>query len=265
MLTKTHTGQKQGAVATEPGARALYLGNQRKKHVSCTDQALVVKNDLGQTLRYPLARISRVVSSTGTDWNGAALALCLKNSISISWLDGRGDILGTCTPHQRNYPPCATAVELLTESADGCQRYQNWLQSRRMWVLVRWGKTSSAPIDPKQWETTKRDWVYAHQLASHLPTALQSHCQAWVNAQLAEQSLPAQLWGPQAQPIALDHDLCELLWAEINLCAGHLADSSNAEKPATALFEHWRAVNGSALHLHLSSLCRTAMKALSQD
>ena len=63
------------AHASAPGARALYLGARDRKHVSCTDEALVVRNELRQALRYPLARVSRVVSSTVTDWSGDALAM----------------------------------------------------------------------------------------------------------------------------------------------------------------------------------------------
>lgn len=248
-----------------PGARALYLGTREKKRVSCTDEALVVQNESQQTRRYPLARVSRVVSSTVTDWSGSALALCLKNGIGITWLDGRGNALGTCYPQQRRYPTFAAAVELLTESEEGLARYSNWLRARRMEVLVRWGKTHAAQISPALWETTKREWVYGQHFVVHLPTALRGHCQAWVGSQLAEQGLPPQLWGPEVQPIALDHDLSELLWAEMNLCAGSLGESAHAEEATTTLFERWNARNGSALMLHITSLYRMALKTMHQS
>jgi len=247
-----------------PGARALYLGARDKKQVSCTDEALVVHNQRRQTLRYPLARVSRVVSSTETDWSGRALALCLKNGIGITWLDGRGNALGTCYPLQRRHPTFATAVELLTETPEGLARYTNWLRARRMEVLVRWGKTHAEQINPAMWETTKREWVYGQRFTAHLPMALRGHCLAWVGAQLSEHGLHPQLWGPEVQPVDLDHDLCELLWAEMNLCAGSLADSANAEVATTTLFERWNASNGSALLLHITSLYRTAVKAAHQ-
>lgn len=245
-----------------PGARALYLGARDKKHVSCTAEALVVHNEKQQTRRYPLARIYRVVSSTVTDWSGSALTLCLKSGIGITWLDAAGNALGTCYPSQRRYPAFATAVELLTESTEGLARYQNWLRARRMDVLIRWGKSQADSINPALWETIKRDWVYGQQIAAHLPATLRGHCLAWVGAQLADQGLHPQLWGPDAQPVDLDHDLCELLWAEMNLCVGSLADAAHANETSTTLFERWNAANGSALMLHLTSLYRTAMKAL---
>ena len=68
------------------GARALYLGARDRKQVSCTEEALVVRNDKAQTLRYPVSRVARVVSSAQVDWSGAALALCLRRGIGITWL-----------------------------------------------------------------------------------------------------------------------------------------------------------------------------------
>jgi len=247
---------------SKPGARALYLGARDKKHVSCTAEALVVRNEQRQTRRYPLARVSRVVSSTVTDWSGSALALCLKSGIGITWLDGRGNALGTCYPAQRHYPPFVTAIELLTETAEGLVRYRHWLRARRMDVLVRWGRVQVDPIDPGAWDDAKRQWVYGEHVASHLPAALRGHCLAWVGAQLAVQGLHPELWGPDAQPIHLDQDLCELLWAEMNLGMGSLADAAQAAEASASVFERWNAINGSVLMLHLASLCRTAMKAL---
>lgn len=247
-----------------PGARALYLGARDKKSVTCTDAALVVRNEKRQTLRYPLQRISRVVSSTVADWSGQALALCLQNGIGITWMDGRGNAVGTCYPQKRQHPSFAAAVEMLTETPEGLARYHNWLRARRMEVLMRWGKSALDAIPLAQWEATKREWVYGRRFVVHLPLALLGHCQAWVGAQLAEHGLQPQLWGPDAQPVDLDHDICELLWAEINLCAGSVADNTCADEPVTTLFERWNASNGGAVMLHIHSLYRTAVKTAHQ-
>ena len=50
----------------------------------------------------------------------------------------------------------------------------------------------------------------------------------------------------------------------MNLCTGDLADSTHTDKETIALFERWIASNGAALVLHLSSLYRTAMKAIKE-
>ena len=69
-------------VQPAPGARALYLGSREHKRVSCTAEALVVTNARTQVMRYPVARLARIVSSAGAvDWSGGALALCLRCGI----------------------------------------------------------------------------------------------------------------------------------------------------------------------------------------
>ena len=255
---------KTTASTPAPGARALYLGAAQKKRVACTDTALVVINDRRQTYRYPVTRVARVVSSTAVDWSGQALALCLRRGIGIAWLDAHGQPLGISYPQARGNSGFATALEVMTESAEGLVRYQHWLRARRMDVLIRWGQMlkGDSLASPQQWETVKREWVYASEYTVHLPGALRGLCLAYTGGQLAHHGLLPVLWGPQAQRIDLDEDLCELLWAEMNLCAGSLADRVSAEQSATSLFESWNARNASALMLHIYSLQRTAMKAL---
>jgi len=245
-----------------PGARALYLGARDKKHITCTEEALVVRNDRAQTMRYPLARVARVVSSTAVDWSGTALALCLRHGIGITWVDAHGEPLGTCYPRQRNHPRLPAALELWLEASGGLERYHLWLRTRRMAVLVRWGETHASAIRPLLWEDTKREWVYGKRFDEHLPLQLRSHCLAYTSAQLAQHGLGPLLWSPQAQAIDLDEDVCQLLWAEMNLCTGMLADTTQGDKDIITLFERWTARNGAALSLHLSSLYRTAMKAI---
>lgn len=257
------TAQSSRAVKPGPGARALYLGSREHKRVSCTAEALVVTNARAQVMRYPVARVARVVSSADVvDWSGPALALCMRAGIGITWLDAKGCAVGSIYPQQRAITPFATALELWTEGADGPAKYQNWLRSRRMDVLVRWGQEHASTVTPQQWESTKREWVYGRQYTVHLSDALRSLCLAYVASQLAGYGLTPVLWGPRVQGLELDEDLCELLWAEMNLGSGALADKADADAELTVLFERWSTRNASAITLHLASLHRTALKAL---
>jgi hypothetical protein len=245
------------------GARALYLGSREHKRVSCTAEALVVTNARAQVMRYPVARLARVVSSADVvDWSGPALALCMRAGIGITWLDAKGNAVGSIYPQQRAPTPFATALELWTEGTDGPPRYQNWLRSRRMDVLIRWGNACADAITPQQWESTKREWVYGKRYTTHLAQGLRSLCLAYVAAQLSSYGLTPVLWGPRLEGMDLDEDLCELLWAEMNLGSGTLADKADADVELTTLFERWSTCNASALTVHLASLHRTALKAL---
>jgi hypothetical protein len=246
-----------------PGARALYLGSREHKRVSCTAEALVVTNARAQVMRYPVARVARVVSSADVvDWSGPALALCMRAGIGITWLDARGQAIGSIYAQQRSTASLATVLELWSERADGPQLYQNWLRARRMDTLVRWGQAQGERITPQQWEATKRSYVYGNQYTVHLPAALRDLCLAYVAAQLNSHGLTPQLWGPRLEGMDLDVDLCTLLWAEMNLGTGSLADKAEEPATATQLFERWSARNASALTLHLVHLHRTALKAM---
>lgn len=259
------TAQSTRAIQPGPGARCLYLGSREHKRVTCTPEALVVINASAQTMRYPVARVARVVSSADVvDWSGPALALCMRAGIGITWLDSRGQAVGSIYAQRRSTASLATVLELWSERADGLERYQNWLKKRRMEILVRLTENENANITPQQWEATKREWVYNAEFTRHLPLELRSLCLAYVAAQLNSFGLLPQLWGPRIENIDLDEDLCTLLWAEMNLGAGSLADKTTEAATATALFERWSARNASALTLHLACLHRTALKAMHQ-
>lgn len=251
------------AIKPGPGARALYLGGREHKRVSCTDEALVVTNARAQVMRFPLVRVARVVSSTDVvDWSGPALALCMRAGIGITWLDTRGQAVGSMYAQPRSTASLATVLELWAERADGVQLYQHWLRARRMDTLVRWRNEHAEVVTPQQWETTKREYVYGSQYTVHLPESLRNLCMAYVAAQLNVHGLCPQLWGPRLENMDLDEDLCDLLWAEMNLGAGTLADTVQDSATTTQLFERWSARNASALTLHLVHLHRTALKAM---
>lgn len=246
-----------------PGARALYLGSREHKRVSCTDEALVVTNARAQVMRYPIARVARVVSSAvAVDWSGPALALCMRAGIGITWLDSRGQAIGSVYAQKRNTASLATVLELWSERADGPERYQNWLRARRMATVMHWSETQGSSVTPQQWEATKRSYVYGSQFTVHLPAALRDLCLAYVAAQLNSHGLTPQLWGPRLETMNLDEDLCQLLWAEMNLGTGRLANGVADDATVTELFERWSARNAASLTLHLVHLHRTALKAM---
>lgn len=245
-----------------PGARTLYLAGGGAARVHATEQALVVTTTRVQTLRYPVQRVARIVTSPTVDWSGPALSLCQRHAISICWLDALGEPLGTLFPQRRGNLDFATALDVMLEQADGAARYANWLRSRRMDVLLRWGQSSQTAICPRQWENTKRQWVYGGRIDAHLPPMLRGHCMAVVARQFALDGLMPIGQAADGGTIHLDQDICELLWAEMNLCCGTLGDNPQGDAAAVALFEAWQSRNRCALVLHLANLQRCAFKSL---
>lgn len=257
------------AVAPAPrgaDARTLYLREASCRRVDASGEALVVETQRAgeplRRLRFPLQRVARVVSGTSVDWSGAALHLCMQRRLSICWLDAYGEAWGSLHSHRGERAGFASALDLLLETSDGHARYQHWLKSRRMQVLLQWGRAEGPAIAPRQWESTKRSWVYQAELSTHLPSALKGLIAASVAQQLQTHGLmPVQI-GPAGEPVPLAHDLTWLLWAEMNLCCGLLADQTDTGAETALLFERWHARNASALLLHLLSLQRLANKEL---
>ena len=167
-------------------ARTLYLRESTCQRVDASGDALVITTQrLGEPLRrlrFPLQRVARVVCSVSVDWSGAALQLCLQRRLSICWLDRHGDALGSLHSHGASSAPFATALDLLLETPDGHARYQHWLKSRRMQVQLQWGRAEGVEISPRQWEATKRSWVYGALVSAHLPAAMQGLIAAWRNS-----------------------------------------------------------------------------------
>ena len=261
-MLRAHIANAPLAPSPCSGARALYLGSATAKSATATADALVITSALSATRRYPAARLARVVSSTSVNWSGDALALCMVRGISIAWLGSHGQVIGNAVPQKRGRMSASTALQVLLDSATGQQHYQDWLRSRRMQVFQHWLGAQDASLSLHAVMEVKRSWVYASEHSVHLPATLQGLCLAYVSAQLASHSLPLVMWTSNSQPVDIDEDLCGLLWAEMNLCSGNLADALRHQQSEVPLFESWSARNASALLLHINSLQRCAQRAL---
>lgn len=265
-LLRTRTAADRALGPRGADARTLYLREASCLRVEANGDTLVVATQRPgeplRHLRFPVQRVSRVVCSTAVGWSGAALQLCLHRRLSICWLDQHGEALGGLYSHHVEMARFSTALDLLLETPEGHLGYQHWLKARRMHVQLQWGRAGGSAITPQQWETTKRNWVYGGLVTVHLPAAMEGLLAACVAQQLqVHQVLPVQ-FGPGGEPVLLAANLTLLLWAEMNLCCGSLADHAEPGPALVQLFERWQARNASALLLHLHSLQRLAAKAL---
>jgi len=261
MLTPADT-RRIATYARPPGARTLYLAHGVRKRASVSDQSLVLTTVLAQQQRFPLQRVVRIVSSTTVDWSGAALQACQQACIAITWIDAQGTALGTLCPHHRQSSDFGTALDVLLEQPEGLQRYRHWEKARRLSVLRQWRAACTSPPQPQAWEELKRDWVYQGHIKVCLPAEMHAQCLALVAQQLAAAQLPFECYGPEAHPIALDHDLCNLLWGAMNLGCASLMVAAQDQATRIALFERWQQCNAAALLVHLQSLNQLAHRAL---
>ncbi|MEY2874254.1 MAG: hypothetical protein RLZZ373_1625 [Pseudomonadota bacterium] len=247
-------------------ARSLYLMSPHPLRVTSTGEALVVRDHEGQVVRFPVARVLRVVCTDTAEWSGAALVLCQQRGITITWLDGHGEALGHLWPTRSRPVDLAEALgALASESADWSASYDNWLRHQRLHVLQHWaGERARAgqPVHAPEWEQAKRQYVYLGQTADVLPPVLHGMAAALVAARLAECGVLPHYWCAVGEPVALAQDLTRLVWAEMNLGAGALAAAVEQPREAVAIFERWSVTRAGAIHAHLANLRAHALREL---
>ncbi len=242
-------------------ARTLYLGGATVKQVACSDAALVITVPNSSVRRYPVARLSRIVCSAQVNWQGAALALCMRSGIPIVWADAHSQLLGICYSQHQRQQAFSQALELLLEGENGLSQYTHWLRSRRMDMLMDWARTTALDVTPARWESLKRSWVYHNELAVHLSLQIRTYCQAWVAQRLIHHQINPVYWGVQAECVDIESDMTHLVWAQINLYGGNWADQVDAEAQSIYIFEQWSQAHAEIVDLHLLSLQRIANKA----
>ena len=250
-------------------ARTLYLAAAEPLRVTSTGEALVVSRPNQAHLgvqRVPVARVLRVICTAQVDWSGAALALCMQRGITVSWLDAQGADRGHLWPARPRQVDLADALNALAGDEPGwSDSYHHWLRHQRLAVLQRWqGERAGAgaPVGEAEWQQAKRSWVYQDQLPEHLPPLLLGMAAGLVTHRLSECGLQAHYWCCAGEPMALAADLTRLIWAEMNFCAGALAEAVAQPREAAAIFERWSGTCVGALHQHLANLRAHALREL---
>lgn len=259
-----------------PGARTLYLASLLPLRVSSTGEALVVRNHEGQVSRMPVARVMRVVCGETVEWSGAALMLCQQHSIAISWVDTRGAAVGHLWPARVRAVELADALAAAAgtwhrrdgERADWPAAYEHWLRQRRLAVLTQWVSERQAAgqqVERDEWERARQAWVYRSEVPVRLPALMRGLAAALVASRLSDSGVQPHYWcvaadaedgpgGDETALIDLAGDLTELVWAEMNLCAGALAAAVEQPRDTVTIFEAWSGTCAGAIHGHLASL-----------
>ena len=247
-------------------ARTLYLMSPHPLRVTSTGEALVVRDHEAQVVRFPVARVLRVVCNDTAEWSGAALVLCQQRGLTITWLDGGGEALGHLWPARGRPVDLAEALAALAaESGEWSASYDNWLRHQRLQVLQRWaGERARAgqPVHAPEWEQAKRRYVYLAQTADVLPPVLHGLVAALVASRLADCGVQGHYWCAVGDPISLATDLTALVWAEMNLCAGALAAAVERPREAAAVFERWSLSRAGVVHALLANLRAHALNVL---
>lgn len=158
-----HRGIPSTPLAAGPSRRPLFLGARIQAQVDADGPALRVRASGRAEMRFPLARVSRVIASPHVNWSAEALRACLEGGIPIVIVGDDGAPLGSFHPaHAR---PCrlAESIEELLDRPDWRDLYASWLRSARMRVLADWRKVRQAsgkPPGPGEFSDLARKYVY---------------------------------------------------------------------------------------------------------
>jgi hypothetical protein len=204
--------------------KPLHLdGRAAPIEVSTVGTALAVTRG-ARRMQFPLARLSRVLVCGRVRWEGEALALCLRHRVPVVFLDPRAQPIGAAMPLQAQ--PGALD-ELLTAFVDRPHwraRYENWLRSQRLRVLLAWRRRRAAggtPVTRAEWVEAVRAQVYVPEFASGSPAAGASY--ALVLVVLARAGVRTQYRAFDGGVLPLAVDLGRLLDLNVALTLGTLA------------------------------------------
>lgn len=242
-----------------PVRKPLYLLTEGPARIDAGDDHLLLRKAIANPMRFPLARLCRIICTRHLTWTGAALSLCLREGVPITWVDGHGHALG-CTQTRYTQPlPFSTLVETYLELPDWPRRFANWRARRRLETLMTCAKRAAESghgLDALSFQELKREYVYN---GTH-PLAFNAEGEGWCHAltvnHLHREGLHGCYWGHGASRLELAAELAAMLWAELNLECGTIPAGVEKGTVIAHLFETWAHHREGRLLHHLGDLKR---------
>ena len=201
----------------------LYLYGQSPTQVSADGPALLVRIAHKAPLRYPFARLARVIVGPRVEWRADALAACQHQGLPIVFLDGAGEPTGYLQPVQGKPARLNGVIEEMLDRVDWRMHYSHWLRAERMRLLHDWRRAQEAAgkvVDAGDFRELVRQHVYRPDTAT-LPFAPASPqagaLSAYTLQALHQAGLQPRYWGNHGDPLELAGDLTRLLGLALHL------------------------------------------------
>ncbi len=109
--------------------RPLYLLGGEGTEVRLDGPSLLVSGTRRADGRYPLAQVSRVTSSSTARWETEAIIACLGSRIPVTFVGGRGRIIGFCLPLREPRSSDASKLREFFAFPFWKEVYDNWLSA----------------------------------------------------------------------------------------------------------------------------------------
>lgn len=216
----------------------LYLYGRRATRVQRDGPALLVRRATLSDARYPLARLSRIISRQSVEWSASALSACMEARIPIVFLDGRHQPVGYLFPPIHAPSRLDAVLKEFLDFPDWPDRYADWLRAERMRILRDWRARRNGEGRPVN-ETQYRELVQCHVYQSD-PAPPES-AGAWIHAGaltawalrcLQDAGLAPTYWGHDGEPLHLASDLARLLDLALTLELHGLGESVHGGEDA---------------------------------
>lgn len=242
-----------------PARKPLYLLSQEPARIDAGVDHLLLRRSAGNPMRFPLARVCRIICKRQLTWTGSALALCLREGVPITWVDANGRALGNTQTRYAQPLPFSVLVETYLELPDWPRRFANWRARRRLETLTACARRAAETghgLDATQFQALKREYVYngEHPIAFNLEG--EGWCHALTIDRLHREGLQGGYWGFGATRLELGAELSALLWEELNLDCGTIPSAAEQRIVAAHLFETWARTREGRLLQHLGDLKR---------
>lgn len=247
--------------------RPLYLRAAGHTSVDLDGPALLVRAQNRADARYPLARVSRVISSASIEWRARALAACLEHGIPVVLTGSEDSPVGYVLPTVQASSRLSRELEEFVDRPDWHERYDDWLRAERMRVFAQWQRSreeAGKPLAQVTLRELKRRYVYLDERPEVLaPDGLiAAAIRAAVAERLHKAGLRAVYWGFRGEALQLLEDVSRLLELVLQLEWHGLGEAARFEGPAILRVFHAFAFSLTAhcdgilghLHRYLKSL-----------
>ncbi len=210
----THTTLHNAAANPAPQRLPLYLQGRVPTRVALDGPALRVQRADKADSLYPLARLSRIISSLNVAWHAQALKACIDQRLPIIFVATDGQPAAYLYPAQHAPSRLDALIEELLDRPDGFMHYAQWLRAERMRTLHAWRQACLArgqPIEAPEYGELVRRYVYLDETPMLAAGSIyDSALYAYALRQIQDAGAKPLYWGPDAKPLNLVADMAGL-------------------------------------------------------
>lgn len=191
----------------------LYLVSSTPCSVHASDGALVLRSCAMPARRFPLAAISRVVSSVANSWDGTALALCLRSATPVVFLDGCRGPAGWLLPREHASARFRALIDEVLGLGSWHPTYSNWLRAERNRIVSSWvADVTGDAVPSHQLADWRKRFVYQYSedASASVPALWHAAAASLVLRILADSGLPAIFHACDGKSMELARDCAAL-------------------------------------------------------